>query len=52
MNIMTLLLAYRKGSFMWMYRSNDIAHKFNIEAVEHITSKATHVSQNWAPNTQ
>lgn len=35
-----------------MYRSNEIAHKFNIDAVEHITSNATHVSQNLAPNIQ
>lgn len=37
---------YLSGSFMWMYRSKEMAHKFNIDAVEHITSKATHVSQN------
>lgn len=44
--------SYLNGSFMWMYRSNEIAQRFKIEAVEHITSNATQVSQNWAPNTQ
>lgn len=28
-----------------MYRSNDIAHKFKMEAVEHHISKPIHVSQ-------
>ena len=29
-----------------------MAHKFNIDAVEHMTSNATHVSQNLAPKIQ
>lgn len=29
-----------------------MAHKFNIDAVEHITSNATQVSQNLAPKIQ
>lgn len=37
---------------MWMYLSKEIAHRFKILAVEHITSKATQVSQNCAPNIQ
>lgn len=44
--------SYLNGSLIWIYRSNEIAHRLRIEAVEHITSKATHVSQNCAPNTQ
>lgn len=47
-----VLVAHLKGSFMWMYLSNEMAHKFRIEAVEHMTSKAIHVSQNCAPNIQ
>lgn len=44
--------SYLNGSLIWIYRSNEIAQRLRIEAVEHITSKATHVSQNCAPNTQ
>lgn len=44
--------AYLSGSLMWMYRSSEMAHRFRMEAVEHITSNATHVSQNWAPKIQ
>lgn len=29
-----------------------MAHKFKIDAVEHMTSNATHVSQNLAPKIQ
>ena len=35
-----------------MYRSNEMAHKFSIDDVEHITSNAIQVSQNSAPNIQ
>lgn len=37
---------------MCIYRSSDIAQRFKMEAVLHITSKATHVSQKPVPNTQ
>lgn len=37
---------------MWMYRSSEMAHKLRIDAVEHMTSNATHVSQNLAPKIQ
>lgn len=50
--LVSLRNTHLNGSFMWMYRSMEMAHRFSMEAVEHITSKATHVSQNWAPNTQ
>lgn len=43
---------YLRGSFMWIYRSSEIAHKFRIDDVEHITSKAIHVSQNSDPKIQ
>jgi hypothetical protein len=39
---------YLNGSFMWMYRSSEIAHKFKIDAVEQRTSNAIQVSQNLA----
>lgn len=35
-----------------MYRSNEMAHKFSIDDVEHMTSNAIQVSQNSAPNIQ
>lgn len=37
---------------MWMYLSNEIAQRFNMLAVEHITSNAIQVSQNLLPNIQ
>lgn len=51
-SISIIPIIYLRGSLMWMYRSREMAHKFSIDAVEHMTSKATHVSQNWAPKTQ
>lgn len=43
---------YLNGSLMCMYLSSEIAHRFSMEAVEHMTSNAIHVSQNCGPNTQ
>lgn len=43
---------YLRGSLIWMYRSSEMAHKFSIDDVEHITSNAIQVSQNSAPNIQ
>lgn len=47
-----IFMGYEKGSVMAQYLSNDITHKFRMEAVENRTSRDRHISHQSSPKNQ
>lgn len=47
-----IILGYVTGLVTATYRSSDIAHKFNIDAVHIQTSTASHIRHQISPNIQ